>query len=363
MEVNDKAKEEKEVVDEGRRKQKEEAERAEERREEENRMKNENNDNENNDIDEEIIVLQQDIIYRAEHEINTRDRQRRTGSSKFDEELKIKLNINLGDSDERENYFQDELNFDKHKDVSRQTSKGSINDKSRGRNKKFSITSTHSALSAASSYSDSPYIHLMHDTLDRGLSTLSSDGSGFKRKISEGPAAFHEIETEFTLSDLELDERPPLPPPVKEKTAPAKPIRTSRPGKFRGKQGGSKVFEDYEKVIKNRTQHSLELEQDLYTVQETESRNKFANTAIPSPTSRQGIQYLSSEQDNAPFVRQSPGRSTFCTSQIKESRDSKVSTGNLKKPPMARSHSFRKSFQKFGDDVAKTFRNLAGKMD
>ena len=99
-------------------------------------------------------------------------------------------------------------------------------------------------------------------------------------------------------------------------------------------------------------------------------------------------------------------------------RDSKVSTGNFKKPPMARSHSFRslkrlfekkqisksiffsrviidfeyasymqrltfkknpvfrlmtpkiilflifrKSFQKFGDDVAKTFRNLAGKMD
>ena len=61
--------EEKEVVDEGRRKQKEEAERAEERREEENRMNNENNDNENNDINEEIIVLQQDIIYRAEHEV------------------------------------------------------------------------------------------------------------------------------------------------------------------------------------------------------------------------------------------------------------------------------------------------------
>ena len=32
-------------------------------------MNNENNDNENNDIDEEIIVLQQDIIYRAEHEV------------------------------------------------------------------------------------------------------------------------------------------------------------------------------------------------------------------------------------------------------------------------------------------------------
>lgn len=32
-------------------------------------MNNENNDNENNDINEEIIVLQQDIIYRAEHEV------------------------------------------------------------------------------------------------------------------------------------------------------------------------------------------------------------------------------------------------------------------------------------------------------
>ena len=32
-------------------------------------MNNENNDNENNDINEEIIVLQQDIIYRADQEV------------------------------------------------------------------------------------------------------------------------------------------------------------------------------------------------------------------------------------------------------------------------------------------------------
>ena len=32
-------------------------------------MNNENNDNDNNDINEEIIVLQQDIIFRAEHEV------------------------------------------------------------------------------------------------------------------------------------------------------------------------------------------------------------------------------------------------------------------------------------------------------
>ena len=33
-------------------------------------MNNENNENnDNNDINEEIIVLQQDIIFRAEHEV------------------------------------------------------------------------------------------------------------------------------------------------------------------------------------------------------------------------------------------------------------------------------------------------------
>lgn len=32
-------------------------------------MNNENNDNDNNDINEEIVILQQDIIFRAEHEV------------------------------------------------------------------------------------------------------------------------------------------------------------------------------------------------------------------------------------------------------------------------------------------------------
>jgi len=294
-----------------------------------------------------------------------------------------------------------------HRDVSRQASKGSIAERTRKRSKKFSSASS---ISTASSLTDNPYIHLMHDARDRRLSSLSSEDSMVRRKISEGPSAFiamrrgdsiADIGEDFTLGELEVEDSDELADSQlsKEKKAPNKPIRT-RGLKFKAKKGGSKIFENYERSMADRhgQEEDLETNQEhLYTLEEADSRrcsqtqasitNAIQQSAVlqeyqaamsairpphsaTSPATRPPHSATSATRpvhsgqpipvikvSDEPFARSSPARSTFCTSQINNNRG----TGPEKKPaPFTRSQSFRKSFQKFGGEVAKTLRSLTG---
>lgn len=278
------------------------------------------------------------------------------------------------------------------KDMGRKASKSSIPERTRKLSKKFSTTSNTSGFSISSSFtsscSDNPYLHLMHDAKD-----CKASQDRFKRNISQevdtsrlSSDSNPEMDSDFVLEDLELMDDITRTVPSAVTTDPAgtsddpnrKDNRRRQQQKTFGKQsgGGSKIFEYYQKTIRDsqmdKENNSVQLEvpklADMQIIRRSSCGDSqlAADSGFNRPAAarhmKKGYRRSADVSDSVlsdSFVRKSTARSTFCVSQIKNTRLAQSDTDPKKN--VSRSQSVRKSFQKFGGEVAKTFKSLTGK--